>query len=86
MALSSRCVLFNFCTRSSALEELSVRSNIALSQKKFLRELDCDSEDLEAEYVALCAQVVSQKHGENQLNGFPQSKSRIAIDLPHYFT
>ncbi len=66
MAFFSRCVLFNFCTRSSALEELSVRSNIALSQKKFLRELDCDSEDLEAEYVALCAQVVSQKRGESQ--------------------
>jgi len=44
-------------SKNTALEELSVRSNIALSQKKFLRELDCDSEELEAEYIALCAQV-----------------------------
>lgn len=51
-----------------------MRSNIALSQKKFLRELDCDSEDLEAEYVALCAQVVSQKHGEKSIECFPSSE------------
>lgn len=44
-------------SKNSALEELSVRSNIALSQKNFIRELDCDSEELESEYVALCAQV-----------------------------
>ena len=41
------------------LEELSVRSNIALSQKNFVREVERDNEDLEDEYVALCAQVVS---------------------------
>lgn len=55
---------------SSALEELSVRSNIALSQKNFVRELDCDSEELEAEYVALCAQVVSAKYGLSALHVF----------------
>ena len=36
-----------------------MRSNIALSQKKFLRDMDCDNEELEMEYVALSAQVVS---------------------------
>lgn len=44
-------------SKNSVLEELSVRSNIALSQKNFVRELDCDSDELEAEYVALSAQV-----------------------------
>eukprot|EP00536_Pseudo-nitzschia_multiseries_P001771 jgi/Psemu1/283259/fgenesh1_pg.22_\ len=47
-------------SKSSAMEELSVRSNMALSQKKFVREVERDSEDaedLEDEYVALCAQV-----------------------------
>ncbi len=61
MALFSFYFSIIFYTHSTSLEELSVRSNIALSQKKFLRELDCDSEELEAEYVALCAQVVSEK-------------------------
>lgn len=41
----------------SGLEELSVRSNIALSQKSFVLELDRGSEELEVEYAALCAQV-----------------------------
>jgi len=47
-------------SKNSAMEELSVRSNMALSQKKFLREVERDSEnadELEDEYVALCAQV-----------------------------
>jgi hypothetical protein len=63
--------LFRFY--SSALEELSVRSNIALSQKKFVRELDYDSEELAAEYVALCAQVVSKKRIRKKLNIFTSS-------------
>jgi hypothetical protein len=57
------------------LEELSVRSNIALSQKNFVRELDCDSEELEAEYVALSAQVVSTNYGLNTLNDFSRKRS-----------
>jgi hypothetical protein len=41
------------------MEELSVRSNIVLSQKKVVSEMDGDNGTLESEYVALCAQVVS---------------------------
>jgi len=44
-------------SKNSALEELSVRSNIALSQKKFVCEIECDADELEDEYVTLCAKV-----------------------------
>jgi len=47
------------------LEELSVRSNIALSQKNFVRELEGNTEELEREYKSLCAQVVSTKNERN---------------------
>jgi chromosome transmission fidelity protein 4 len=47
--------------KSSALEEISVRANLALSQKKFVNEIvavdDPDKEELDAEYDGLCAQV-----------------------------
>lgn len=50
------------CFFSSALEELSVRSNLALTQKKFFNEVIAvdatDKEELDAEYDSLCAQVV----------------------------
>jgi hypothetical protein len=51
--------------RSSVLEELSVRSNIALAQKKFVNEIElsydakCDGNELEKEYNKLSKQVVS---------------------------
>ena len=46
---------------SSVLEELSVRSNLALQQKKFVNDMGMeDSEDFEQEYLTLCAQLVSQ--------------------------
>jgi len=50
-------------SKNSALEELSVRSNIALAQKKFINdnELDYDvdynGDELEKEYTTLCKQV-----------------------------
>ena len=44
----------SYFDRSSVLEELSVRSNLALSQKRALEM----GED-EVEYIGLCAQVVS---------------------------
>jgi hypothetical protein len=39
------------------LEELSVRSNLALAQKRAVK--DFEDADYEQEYVGLCAQVVS---------------------------
>lgn len=46
---------------SDALEELSIRAGIALSQKKAVQELttEGEDEDFEQEYYALSAQVVS---------------------------
>ena len=55
--------MFDIVVCSSALEELSVRSNIALAQKKFVNEneldcdVDCDANELEKEYNAMCRQV-----------------------------
>jgi hypothetical protein len=46
-----------FFDTSTILEELSVRSNLALAQKKVMNDLE--DEDFELEYVGLCAQVVS---------------------------
>jgi hypothetical protein len=50
---------------SMQLEEISVRANLALTQKKFLNEalpLDVEEKaESEEEYAALCAQVVSFK-------------------------
>ena len=46
---------------SSALEELNVRSNLALSQKRFVNELEGDAEELEQEFLKMTAQVVSRK-------------------------
>jgi chromosome transmission fidelity protein 4 len=49
-------------TKSSALEELSVRSNVALIQKKVNNQVtsgDLMGEGFEEEYHTLCAQVVS---------------------------
>ena len=47
---------------SSALEEVSVRANLALAQKKFVNEVTAvdvaEKEELDAEYGSLCAQVV----------------------------
>jgi hypothetical protein len=53
---------------SSTLEELSVRSNLALAQKMLLNEMEENGDDtnLEKEYLILSAQVVreggQQKH------------------------
>jgi hypothetical protein len=44
---------------STVLEELSVRSNLALNQKKLLNEAEGgDTAHFEQEYLALSAQVV----------------------------
>lgn len=57
-----RLVTIIFC--STAFEELSVRSNIALAQKKIVNDLSIDSdnagtaEDFEREYLTMSAQVV----------------------------
>jgi hypothetical protein len=56
---------------SMQLEEISVRANLALTQKKFLNEalpLDVEEKaESEEEYATLCAQVVSSKLGSRQL-------------------
>ena len=53
----------NSFIRSTILEEVSVRSNIALRQKKFLQDfgVNDNDNDLEREYMAFSAQVVSFK-------------------------
>ena len=71
--------LLPFAISSSALEELSVRSNIVLSQKKFVGELELDSEELETEYIVLCAQVVSMKARDQYHEQFSY-KSGFEID------
>jgi len=45
--------------RNTALEELSVRSNMALVQKKIVKEIEIgtESQEFELEYTAMCAQV-----------------------------
>lgn len=54
--------LLAICHFSSTLEEVSVRANLVLPQKKFVNEIaavdDADREELDAEYDSLCAQVV----------------------------
>lgn len=47
-----------FFLRSMDLEEASVRSNLALSQKKLIHELDGELYDESEEYRALCTDVV----------------------------
>lgn len=42
----------------SVLEEVNVRSNLALAQKRFLYELDGGEAELEEEYLKMSAQVV----------------------------
>lgn len=49
----------HFFPYRSALEELNVRSNLALSQKRFVNELEGDAEELEQEFLKMTAQVVS---------------------------
>ena len=46
---------------SSLLEEVNVRSNLALEQKRFLNELEgvTEEDELEQEFVKMSAQVVS---------------------------
>lgn len=54
----THCNILRF---SSTLEELSVRSNLALAQKKLLVDMEesGDHVDLDKEYLTLSAQVVS---------------------------
>jgi hypothetical protein len=49
-------------TFSTAMEELSVRSNLALTQKKLVNDMcgGVETEDFDRDYLTLCAQVVSQ--------------------------
>lgn len=51
-----------FLSRSAGLEEISVRANLALTQKKIINEIfpvNADEKDiLDEEYDSLCAQVV----------------------------
>jgi hypothetical protein len=42
----------------AVLEEVNVRSNLALAQKRFLYELDGGEAELEEEYLKMSAQVV----------------------------
>ena len=51
-----------FCDAcSTVLEDLSIRSNLALAQKKIINEMNNDenTDDFEREYTMLSAQVVS---------------------------
>jgi hypothetical protein len=53
---------FGFLSRSAGLEEISVRANLSLTQKKIINEIflvNADEKDiLDQEYDSLCAQVV----------------------------
>jgi hypothetical protein len=67
----------DFC--STALEELSVRCNIALTQKKIVNDMDNndDTEEFEREYLTLCAQVVSSAHRKSETK---ESTVRLMFD------
>eukprot|EP00934_Nitzschia_sp_Nitz4_P005744 Nitzschia sp. Nitz4//scaffold150_size53981//29254//32411//NITZ4_006678-RA/size53981-snap-gene-0.66-mRNA-1//-1//CDS//3329537074//5734//frame0 len=43
--------------KTMALEELNVRANLALEQKRFVKELEGNADDLEHEYLVMSAQV-----------------------------
>jgi hypothetical protein len=52
----------------NALEELSIRADFSLCQKKVMNEISAAKENFEEEYVALSAQVV----GPKKLGGRPR--------------
>jgi len=59
---SSLLKSFAVLLHSSTLEEVSVRANLALTQKKFVNEITAvdptEKEELDSDYDGLCAQVV----------------------------
>jgi hypothetical protein len=60
MAVALTCIFSNsfWSSYSAVLEEVNVRSNLALAQKRFLFELDGGDAELEDEYLKMSAQVV----------------------------
>jgi hypothetical protein len=59
--------LLQFYFRGSLdLEEASVRTNLALSQKKLLNEMDDDLYEESEEYRTLCKNVVRTRIGRNE--------------------
>lgn len=87
--LSSLENLLTFVRFRNVLEELSIRADIALSQKKVFQDIaDGDNEVFDREYHALSAQVVCcayafclalLNHGTNSIPFFSQNFIRIKL-------